>query len=144
MDVSSEYIQMCDTKEIQNDWSVPDKEHWWFYPKVMKGDIYYWETRNGRKEMIGLCNSNGKIPALNCANVNNKFKVTWLPRQDQLQDMIDDASEFREILIRWRCWMDSLYGEKSMYLNSMEQLWLAFVMKEKYNKVWNNEEWINE
>ncbi len=27
---------------------------------------------------------------------------------------------------------------------SMEQLWLAFVMKEKYNKVWDGEEWINE
>ena len=26
-------------------------------------------------------------------------------------------------------------------LNSMEQLWLAFVMKEKYNKTWNGEEW---
>ena len=25
---------------------------------------------------------------------------------------------------------------------SMEQLWLAFVMKEKYNKIWNGEEWI--
>ena len=25
--------------------------------------------------------------------------------------------------------------------NSMEQLWLAFVMKEKYGKVWNRDEW---
>ena len=26
---------------------------------------------------------------------------------------------------------------------SMEQLWLAFVMKEKYNKTWNGESWVN-
>ncbi len=26
---------------------------------------------------------------------------------------------------------------------SMEQLWLAFVMKEKYNKVWVDGEWVN-
>jgi hypothetical protein len=25
---------------------------------------------------------------------------------------------------------------------SWEQLWLAFVMKEKYNKVWNGEDWV--
>jgi len=28
--------------------------------------------------------------------------------------------------------------------DSMEQLWLAFVMKEKYNKIWNGENWIKE
>ena len=26
---------------------------------------------------------------------------------------------------------------------SMEQLWLAFVMKEKFNKTWNGEAWVN-
>ena len=25
--------------------------------------------------------------------------------------------------------------------SSMEQLWLAFVMSEKYNKIWNGKEW---
>ena len=27
---------------------------------------------------------------------------------------------------------------------TQEQLWLAFIMKEKYNKVWNGEDWIKE
>lgn len=28
--------------------------------------------------------------------------------------------------------------------SSMEQLWLAFVMKEKFNKIWNGKNWIKE
>jgi len=28
--------------------------------------------------------------------------------------------------------------------HSMEQLWLAFVMKELYNKQWSGEEWVKE
>jgi len=27
---------------------------------------------------------------------------------------------------------------------SIEQLWLAFVMHEKYQKIWNNEKWIKD
>ena len=26
---------------------------------------------------------------------------------------------------------------------SMEQLWLAFIMREKYQKVWSGTEWVN-
>lgn len=30
---------------------------------------------------------------------------------------------------------------KPSFIDSMEQLWLAFVMKEKFNKVWDDGEW---
>ena len=52
------------------------------------------------------------------------IKAVWLPRQDQLQNilMADNASYFDKF-------------------DSMEKLWLAFIMFEKYKKKWKNGEW---
>lgn len=68
-----------------------------------------------------------------------RLKV-WLPRQDDLQDMISDdvhdlISEFDGFVSFPEEWGNFPFA-------SLEQLWLAFVMKEKYNKVWNGEDWI--
>lgn len=68
----------------------------------------------------------------------------WLPRQDQLQEMITpDLYGWESIDSKDR--LDFFYG----YIDgqgdpeySMEELWLAFVMKEKYGKSWNGEDWI--
>lgn len=62
--------------------------------------------------------------------------LIWLPHQDQLQGMLEGTVHDK---------LGRLYRaiEKMiMYPHeTMEQLWLAFVMKEKYNKVWNGEQW---
>ena len=39
--------------------------------------------------------------------------------------------------------LDSDWQKHLTSKSSMEQLWLAFVMKSKYNKTWNGEDWIN-
>ena len=61
-----------------------------------------------------------------------------LPRQDELQEMLGfcGASGIHG-------WMKrvTLFQMESPY-QSFEQLWLAFVLKEKYNKIWNGEEWV--
>ena len=69
--------------------------------------------------------------------------VVWLPRQDQLQEMI--SSEL------WR--LTGLIAEMEEFggypfglwhgdvLTSMEQLWLAFTMKEKFGKIWTGSDW---
>ena len=81
--------------------------------------------------------------------------------QDQLQGMImptiiakyvkwttiDTSPDFNKYLAIMK-WFDVLSQEGNIYANtimtfSSEQLWLAFVMKEKYNKVWANNEWRN-
>ena len=71
----------------------------------------------------------------------------WLPRQDQLQEMVADrllglqtvCAEMYEFAIS--------AGETSGITidGTMEQLWLAYVMHEKYQKVWDEEEeeWVN-
>ena len=70
--------------------------------------------------------------------------ILW--RQDQLQKMIEGM----EVSIRlrnngrWELTVseDCMGPLEIAFFSSAEQLWLAFVMKEKYGKVWNGEEWV--
>ena len=69
--------------------------------------------------------------------------------QDQLQDMItiNGLPEYYQklkniwvyALSQSSNWMNNNFST----INSMEQLWLAFVMKEKYVKIWDGIDWIN-
>ena len=64
--------------------------------------------------------------------------VIW--HQDQLQEMIWQG------LDEYEYWIKKLYDfilDLPFILMSMEQLWLAFVMKEKYNKVWDRKDWVS-
>ena len=65
----------------------------------------------------------------------------WLPRQDQLQEMVKS-----DTIINWDFYhfINDGLTDYLDYFNSMEQLWLAFVMKEKHNKTWDGEDWIKE
>jgi hypothetical protein len=67
-----------------------------------------------------------------------------LYRQDQLQEMVF-AEDLENGDIAYPLFRLSEYEKKGGYnASTFEQLWLAFVMKEKYNKVWNGEDWVNE
>jgi len=116
MDTSETYIKMCNCEEIQGQWK----------PNKIDFAPYY----------------SLAIPM----NIPRKSRV-WLPRQDQLQEMVGEEYP-----------IDLLYGFHRFYntmgcdlyphtingaKTSMEQLWLAFVMKEKYNKVWYGSDWID-
>jgi len=72
-----------------------------------------------------------------------KIKAVWLARQDQLQEMViekyatpwDLAIAFSNVLM----------GDNASYFDnfdSMEKLWLAFIMLEKYKKKWQEGEWV--
>ncbi len=69
---------------------------------------------------------------------------TWLPRQDQLQEMAfsntsgTDHKMIRELNVFYDYWDEN--GIPTIFF-SWEQLWLAFVMKERYDKTWNGKEW---
>ena len=77
----------------------------------------------------------------------------WVPRQDQLQNIVFlETHDLLENLKHFYDWTNKYrlieYGSASTNVQlegygftSMEQLWLAFVMKEKYNKVWGGENW---
>ena len=121
MDTSETYIKMCDCPEIQ------ELRH-----TMGQLDTILW----GPKSVYVMPNLVG----------NQSLPLIWLPRQDQLQEMVVQKYELaRGVLHRFVEWERENSGLTTKYIEfnsfSMEQLWLAFVMKEKHNKVWNGEVW---
>lgn len=127
MDKSSLYIKMCESaKVIQKQW------------KPEFGDFFV-------SMSLGLTSPCQPI----VSDLEKKvaylktIKAVWLTRQDQLQEMVienyampwDLAIAFSNVLM----------GENASYFekfDSMEKLWLAFVMLEKYKKKWKDGEWV--
>lgn len=71
------------------------------------------------------------------------IKRIWLPRQDQLQGMFGDYDTCLSHLHNFQCPEGDAYQLKWYErCTSMEQLWLNFVMKAKYGKLWNGVEWV--
>jgi len=130
MDTTPEYIKMCEKAgEIQ----AIDKEgclHEWFAcPEcgeiANEDDTYYWADCGDDKELI------------------------WLPRQDQLQEIWAEHEYGNERANNWvtfaldqfSYWVLNEDVGFSTLDASFEQLWLAFVMKEKHGKTWTGEVW---
>lgn len=138
MDTSEEYIHQCDCEEVQEhrrydggDWICdPNDGHSWAIWQRVRG-----ATDEGmRKFMDGLL---------------------WLPRQDQIQDMMEWKNEYHF----WEWEADTFDGDKAgsyhgqildnedlvygVSMSSLEQLWLAFYMYEKYGKIWDGDKWVS-
>jgi len=68
--------------------------------------------------------------------------------QDQLQEMVYGNAG---VMLTYRLSKDIFSFQKSLgrkqiqkyQFHSMEQLWLAFVMKSLYSKIWDGDDWIN-
>jgi len=118
MDKTPKFIKMCDCPEIQGQW----KPKW--------GDFV---------------SDDGLIFPLSTVRID-KEDVIWLPRQDQLQDMVFDNT----IGMQSRCcaiYEFSISVEGANFClddGSMEQLWLVAIMDWKFNKRWDEEkeEWV--
>ena len=115
------YHLMCEKAiEIQELW------------EMIEGD-YYVNPRYGRHVVL----SNPIILK------DNRF---WLPRQDQLQRMIHlfekDGEGCRWLVHKFKKFLEESDLEYVYTIEgSMEQLWLAFVMYENYQKVWKGNKW---
>lgn len=148
MDTSETYIKMCEkAEEIQG---IGDK-YWdkfsigcWHSPNHVrcKGHFEYWHMAY---KYCPVCGKQLEItPEYSICSRREGDDNIWLPRQDQLQAMYGNMSDCLSAIYRWE--ETSSIGDYYCYdydlFTSLEQLWLAFVMKEKYNKTWNGEEWI--
>jgi len=112
---------MCDCSEIQGGRNATEMDWDW-------SDYYYKDGFVGRYDP----HENFRIlPAI------------WLPDQSQLQEMIEDEPRgqlFR--LYHFALENDNIIELRNVFqFTSMEQLWLAFVMKELHNKTWNGDKW---
>ena len=115
MDTSKDYIKMCERAvEIQKEWVLREGDCLWCKKYL---DIFYVSTHSRYKSSSHI----------------------FLPRQDQLQKMVNE-NNLTALLQDFISWL-SKQCNLPMHNTSMEQLWLAFVMKEKYNKTWDGKEW---
>ncbi len=132
MDTSKEYILMCERAvEVQELWIDMDdlrKTFGWCYCDDQGNNHLQLDNQGFKQD-----------------RTNKLANTTWLPRQDQLQGMVEDKYTFDSLIWTFH---DFISDEKGTHMRiktttvSMEQLWLAFVMFEKFNKTWNGKEWI--
>jgi len=159
MDTSTEYVEMCKkAHEIQHhDFERGDYFH------ISKGTHYTGEyegvtsedmtdifiPQEGRDYPFTSVGYNGDDTVMYIGSVFSEYPfaeeyrisdVVWLPRQDQLQEMLSDDGVYLVLTLE-KFFVERLLSNVSL---SMEQLWLAIVMHEKFNKIWNGIEWIKE
>jgi len=120
MDTTETYIKMCDCSEIQGQWTAPPYDHDFCYNNK---DNYVTYGRNISADTVD--------------------DYTWLPRQDQIQEMLWGknfknpiylSKLFQEFHDKW-LWLD---------FDTFEQLWLAFYMYEKHGKIWGGKKWLKQ
>ena len=118
MDLTETYIKMCEkAEEIQSQAS--------FSP-----DDFVYNSGHDRVIVAGYHDEDGEW-------LRGKNPI-WLPRQDQLQEMVHPEVTDWVKAVMLRDFLKDYCDDGA----SMEQLWLAFVMKEKYGKIWDGENWI--
>ena len=127
MDTSETYIKMCEkAEEIQKSQMLG----WCSGDFMYDGKrIVVWHRECGLLEEEEL----------------GELRV-WLPRQDQLQEMIGDFQQCVDKMVFW-CEEGKAritFDKMSYTFTSMEQLWLALVMFERYGKMWSGENWVKE
>ena len=131
MDTSEQYIKMCDCEEIQ-ELRRPTTDGFRIENVWEDGDIIKYPQ--GRVRLFNPLWFEGGI---------EPKQYVWLPRQDQLQEML--KLPLLDLLCRFRDFIE--FGKNPSYaalFTSMEQLWLAFVMKTLHSKIWSNEAWVSE
>ena len=136
MDTSKTYIKMCgEAGEIQKQWKPIDGDCCWHDDS---GDDYLgsWEFP-ATTAVVHMATGNDK---------NYWYNWLWLPHQDQLQEMLNYKEKTSYPVSHMIKHIDEFYSTMRYWEQdagdiTMEQLWLAFVMKEKYNKTWGGNEW---
>lgn len=144
MDTTPEYIEMCrKAEEIQKN-IEPEIGDFYFDTEYDYRIVFIGESEKGEYKFQNI--NEEKHDSLWYYNFANK--VIWLPRQDQLQDMIKvvgapdppKAWTLNSVFTTFLN-VDSIYSPIEKSKMSMEQLWLAFVMWKKYKKKWTGSEW---
>lgn len=141
MDTSEKYIKMCEkAEEIQRKASLFPGDVW-YHPELEVGLCHYnypcWSCDAGVEKVFWFDGYGIRL-------VDKLGSMIWLPRQDQLQEIIG-FSVFEQYNHNFWWWAET----KTNLIEdaeSWEQLWLAFVMHEKYGKVWDDQkaEWISQ
>jgi hypothetical protein len=142
MDNTRIYIKQCEkAKEIQQ----------YFEDKPIEQDdiIFSYNNKRGyrRQHLAQMINGEWFVQA------EVEDSLIWLPRQDQLQEMVSDIanhihpslpSSFIHVFTLEVASNTSRVKKSYDKCKSMEQLWLVFVMWQKYRKIWDGEDWLTD
>jgi len=135
MDTTLKYTKMCEEawkdlkREIELDNIVSYRYTYDDYVHKGIGSYFhiaeYWQIKEENKSKFDF----------------DYIFVLW--KQDQLQKMVD-WSAFTYIVSTQACQINDFYNTLEEVPDSMEELWLAFVMSKNYFKKWNikTEKWI--
>lgn len=134
-DISELYIKMCYCEEIQN------------HPLAFTtcGDV----TNKGIVRAMAMYHGETTYTLkVNDGNYFNQKDLIWLPLQGQLQKMLPHRFP-HEIVQPWydfcfvtaREYKKGILSSMCSHFETMEQLWLVFVMHVKFNKIWYDETW---
>ena len=120
MDFSETYVNMCQkATEIQERW---EPEQYDFACDITDENPYVYGLEYGWAD---------------------KTESTFIPRQDQLQQIYLSFNRTLSDPLWSMIFNFSKFGcnYKRRRFDSMEKIWLAFVMREKYKKEWVEDDW---
>lgn len=126
MDASRNYIRMME-------------EAW---PFLKEGVCIYYSRR---MRMLFALDGEVVSPQAYRIDTSNSKRAFPLLEQDQLQELanICECSDPYCLFLDFAKWLGKLPRPSPPYTSSWEQLWLAFAMKQKYEWVWDGENWIS-
>jgi hypothetical protein len=139
--ITKNYIKQCEqAEEIQKAWKPKTRDLIQRRQTVLKNKQIYLITNIDREIVFYINIKDGEESW--CHKDNFKDEFLYIPTQEQLQEMID-LSGWHNILVALIYWyQDANIKEKD--INSLNELWLAFVMHEKYNKIWTGKKWVKD
>ena len=158
MDTTEQYIKMCEKAvEVQEAWKpMPgdfifrkftlfgeeiDRQIW-EEDQSCEINIIYWDSIVDG--YYACTNEKGESRTYKHPSDMRRETSIWLPRQDQLQEMVKqhyDCTTHNVRMAFYWWYSDQVLVNASYELWTDESLWLAFVMKEKFSKIWNGEDW---
>ena len=140
MDQSPAYIRLCrNAHEIQELWQ---KQHGDFFVGE-QGRIECWITgiHEARDIRQGV-----RVSSPSGEGVIEIRKYVWLPKLDQLIELAQVPGRRYELITQdFFDWTRRDYGvipgEPRRIFQTLEQVWLAFVMQQKFEKGWTGRRW---
>ena len=159
IDTTEKYIKMCEKAIVIQRYWIPMEGDFITTSNgiiVLSTNImgFHWHECHLHEIRIPVCKPieitfernklsdtiNFKYAEFNIKQIHNPI---WLPRQDQLQDMVE-LTGYKENDKTVDLWIlgdfTEFTGNNWKTFVTMEQLWLAFVMHKKYGKVWDDEQ----
>jgi len=149
MDLTNRYIIMCQKAEdIQHAW-MPRQCDFIIEQEVVEQGLSSCKQGAGEVQVVDLYYQDQESEGYRQECEDLKNNAFWLPRQDQLQNIMEpDIAKVsflvNEVLSKPYYYpLKNVLVEPASVFYSLEQLWLAYVIKEKFNKAWNEEEWVS-